>query len=225
MNRSFLCLLALVVSLAAMSEVSAQSVEQMRNRLGVRSLDGTKVRVVEDRSTQDAVTAVEGGKQGGSIWGYRVVIFYDDAQYAQDRANAILEEFRKEYPEINSYVVYERPHFKVSVGDCLTDEEALILRNRVIDRYSGAFTRRDSITLDALRNVRRRVDCYQFAPEVRDSLLYHRTFRDNMRMDETMYTIMQRDSALCHILMLDDINREHENSIRPMQDPDWITEW
>jgi hypothetical protein len=49
------------------------------------------VGVVEDRSTQEAIVAVEAKKTDkSSVTGYRVVLFYDDAQYAQERANEIM---------------------------------------------------------------------------------------------------------------------------------------
>ena len=157
-----------------------------------------------------------------------MVLFYDNAQFAQDRANQTLERFKKEYPEINAYLVYEKPYFKVSVGDCLTAEEALILRNKIIKSYPGAFTRRDNISYADLGNVRRRVDCLELSPEMRDSLLHYREFRDDMRRDETMFIVMQRDSALREMLYLDELSRQMgQNSSynRDLSDPEWATQW
>lgn len=203
----------------------AQNISTMRSMLEMRSLNGSKITIVEDQSTQEAVMAVEAVESTGTVLGYRVVLFYDNAQFAQDRAQKILEQFNKEYPEINAYLVYEKPYFKVSVGDCLTSEEALMLRNSIIKSYPSAFTRRDNIKYGELGNVRRRVDCLQLDPLVRDSLLYHREFRDELRRDETMYIVMQRDSALYQMLYLDDLARRMGSVGGATADPEWIKEW
>lgn len=227
MKSWFLHLIVMVAGVAmAIDGASAQKIESVRNKLGTRSNNsGAKVLVVEDRSTQNAIAAVEANRPKNTVEGYRVVLFYDDAQYSQERANSVLKDFKKEYPEINSYIVYEKPYFKVSVGDCITVEEAIVLRSKLIDKYSGAFIRRDNISFTELSDVRRRVDCYTLDPEVRNSLLYDRTLRDKMRKDETMYIIMQRDPALKELLLLDDLGQEQSDSDRPTEDPEWIGEW
>lgn len=228
MKRFFLQLMVLMASIAvATNGASAQNIRNFKHSLGMRSQQGAKVGVVEDRSTYNAVVAVEAQRQGkSSVLGFRVVLFYDDAQYAEERANEIMEELKKDYPEINSYLVYEKPYFKVSVGDCLTEEEAIMMRNMFIDKYTGAFIRRDNITLKELSNVRRRADCLELDVSVRDSLLRYKDFRDEMRKDETMYIVMQRDSALRCVLQLDDLNNEYDNDrIQTTEDPAWVTEW
>lgn len=227
MKSFFLHFIVLVAGVAmTIDGASAQKIANVRSRLGTRSNNsGAKVLVVEDRSTQNAIAAVEANKSKSTVEGYRVVLFYDDAQYSQERANGVLAAFKKEYPEINSYIVYEKPYFKVSVGDCVTVEEAIVLRSKLINKYSGAFIRRDNITFTQLSDVRRRVDCYTLDPEVRNSLLYDRSLRDKMRQDETMYIIMQRDPALKELLLLDDLGQEQSDSARPAEDPDWIGEW
>lgn len=214
--------------IAGVSSVAAQNISTMRSMLEMRSANGSEITIVEDHSTQEAVMAVEAMGSKGSVLGYRVVLFYDNAQFAQDRANEIMEQFKKEYPEINAYLVYEKPYFKVSVGDCLSAEEALMLRNKLIGSYPGAFTRRDNISYVELGNVRRRADCLELDLMVRDSLLHYREFRDEMRKDETMFIVMQRDSALVQMLYLDDLAREISDASQDRataEDPAWATEW
>ena len=229
MNRGTLHLMVFIMAIvASVASASAQNISTKRSMLEMRSTNGSKITIVEDFNTQEAIMAVETIESNRTILGYRVVLFYDNAQFAQDRANQTLERFKKEYPEINAYLVYEKPYFKVSVGDCLTAEEALILRNKIIKSYPGAFTRRDNISYADLGNVRRRVDCLELSPEMRDSLLHYREFRDDMRRDETMFIVMQRDSALREMLYLDELSRQMgQNSSynRDLSDPEWATQW
>ena len=229
MNRGTMHLMVFIMAIVtSVASASAQNISTKRSMLEMRSTNGSKITIVEDFNTQEAIMAVETIESNRTILGYRVVLFYDNAQFAQDRANQTLERFKKEYPEINAYLVYEKPYFKVSVGDCLTAEEALILRNKIIKSYPGAFTRRDNISYADLGNVRRRVDCLELSPEMRDSLLHYREFRDDMRRDETMFIVMQRDSALREMLYLDELSRQMgQNSSynRDLSDPEWATQW
>ena len=88
--------------------------------------------------------------------------------------------------------------------------------------------RRDNIKYAELGNVRRRVDCLELDELVRDSLLHYREFRDELRKDETMFIVMQRDSALCQMLYLDDLARSMDQASQNSAtsgDPEWVMEW
>lgn len=48
--------------------------------------------------------------------------------------------FREIYPDIPAYMDYDNiPYFKVTVGNCLTMEEAIILWGRIRDAFDRAF--------------------------------------------------------------------------------------
>ena len=145
-------MVALMLSLSA----SAQGIERVRRGL----LDGTtgegRVMVLEGEGVADAVTAVESQRHKKTINGYRVVIFSANGQYAGDNARTVLETFQTNHPHINAYMVYESPYFKVSVGDCLTLEEASHLMSQLVGEYPELFPKREMIKYNDLGNVRRR---------------------------------------------------------------------
>ena len=144
--------LTLITSLLGI-EVSAQNIDRMRNNLAVRTMDGTYVSVEEDASAKAAISAVEGRAKAKSVNGYRIVIFSDNGQYAGDNAKRVHTTFQKTFPHINAYLVYESPYFKVSVGDCLTMEEAQILMAKLSAYYPKAFPKREDINLSDLQRV------------------------------------------------------------------------
>lgn len=144
--RYIVFLLALGFSLSA----SAQSVEQVRRGLLNATESGGSVVVIEGDGVRDAVLAVEAQRRSKEVSGFRIVIFSDNGQYAGDNAESVLKEFKALYPRINAYMVYESPYFKVSVGDCLSMEEAQILMAKIVASYPKAFPRRESIALEAL---------------------------------------------------------------------------
>ena len=144
--RYFLCIIALCASLC----VSAQNIERVKHELLKTSIEGSSVNVMDDDGTKSAVRAVEAQRRNKEVNGYRIVIFSNNGQYASDNADKVLSEFKSLYPHINAYLVYESPYFKVSVGDCLSMEEAQILMAKILPNYPKAFPRRESIRIEAL---------------------------------------------------------------------------
>ena len=144
--RYIVFIFALCLSLSA----SAQSVEQVKRELIRSSEEGGSVGVIEGDGVREAVKAVASQRRNREVSGFRIVIFSDNSQYAGDNADAVLKEFKSLYPHINAYLVYESPYFKVSVGDCLSMEEAQILMAKILGNYPKAFPRRESIALEAL---------------------------------------------------------------------------
>lgn len=144
--RYFLCIIALCASLCA----SAQNIERVKHELLKTSIEGSSVNVMDDDGTKSAVRAVEAQRRNKEVNGYRIVIFSNNGQYASDNADKVLSEFKSLYPHINAYLVYESPYFKVSVGDCLSMEEAQILMAKILPNYPKAFPRRESIRIEAL---------------------------------------------------------------------------
>ena len=84
---------------------------------------------------------------GTKIPGYRVRIFLDNGQNARASANGAIARFREIYPDIPAYLSYENPYFKVTVGNCLTSEEAIILLGKIRDAFDRAFLVREEISL------------------------------------------------------------------------------
>ncbi len=96
----------------------------------------------------DAGTVVEQGSAllRRSISGYRVVIFMSNSQSARGEALAANDTFLAQYPDEKSYVTYENPYFKVAVGNCTSQEEAIILMERVRHLFPKAFLMRETIS-------------------------------------------------------------------------------
>ena len=157
MSRLFrLLVLSFFAVVATSVDAEAQNIQNKCGELAVRTMDGAVVRVMESPSVQSAVCVVESKVRRRDVDGYRVVIFSDNGQYAGDNARKVLEGFQQAHPHINAYMVYESPYFKVSVGDCLTLEEASHLMSQLDNEYPDLFPKREVISFEALANVRPR---------------------------------------------------------------------
>ena len=80
-----------------------------------------------------------------AVNGYRIVIFMSNAQSARRDAVATQESFALLFPNELSYLTYENPYFKVAVGNCTSQEEAITLLGRLRGTFPKAFIMRESI--------------------------------------------------------------------------------
>lgn len=150
-------LICLIISIVVASMAMAQDIDSMVMSLAARGLGGSSVRVVADDDARSAVRIVEAQRRTRVVSGFRIVIYSDNGQYAGDNADAELAKFKGMFPYINAYLVYESPYFKISVGDCLSMEEAQILMAQLTPHYPKAFPKRENIRFEELCDARRQV--------------------------------------------------------------------
>ena len=97
----------------------------------------------------DAKTIVEQhlNTTTNGVNGYRIVIFMSNSQTARRDAVTAQENFAMLFPQEQSYLTYENPYFKVAVGNCTTQEEAMILLGRLRSTFPKAFIMRENIDI------------------------------------------------------------------------------
>ena len=76
--------------------------------------------------------------------GYRIQIYFGTDR---NKANEIRTEFIRDHIEIEAYLVYHQPNFKVRVGDYKTRLEALKFMQEFSNHYPNAFIVKDEIPL------------------------------------------------------------------------------
>ena len=106
-----------------------------------------------------AVTVVEHGDAAGVVSresqsndrirfkGYRIGIFFDNGAEARANALAAKQTFETAFPDIPVYLVYENPYFKVSAGNCVTSEEAIVLLGKIRSQFPEAYLMREDLTV------------------------------------------------------------------------------
>ena len=55
--------------------------------------------------------------------------------------------FEEAFPEVKVYLSYENPYFKVSAGNCVTSEEAIVLLGKIRTRFPEAYLMREDLTV------------------------------------------------------------------------------
>lgn len=153
MKRVFFIFVALCLS--SIFGVSAQNIASVRNSLSVKSSTGGVISITEDEGVKSAVARIEqNGVLPAKADGYRFVIYYDNQQFADERASRVMSRFRAKYKDVTSYVDPEPPTFRVVVGDCFNYEDVAIIFNRISDDYPDAALTDAKIPYRKICNVR-----------------------------------------------------------------------
>lgn len=142
---------------ASIRMAAAQPIEAFKQRLATPQVSGlllgeSRVTVTEHGDAAQAVADASRSGQRLRFRGYRVCVFFDNSQDARAGAVAAKALFEETYPGTKVYMVYENPYFKVSAGDCLTAEEAIILKGKVSQTFPKAFLKSEELSLSDLLN-------------------------------------------------------------------------
>lgn len=123
----------------------AQSLAAFKEQLARPASDGAAVRIVEAGDAAAVVNRLAEKAAPTRLRGYRVCIFFDNGEDARSGAMAARNLFEEHFPGIKLYMVYENPYFRVTVGNCLTIEEAVILKGRLAPVFPKAFPKSEDL--------------------------------------------------------------------------------
>jgi len=84
------------------------------------------------------------------VRGYRVQIYSGNDR---QKAGQIKMEFMRQYPGNRAYIVYNKPQFRVRVGDFATRKDALDLHRRLSSRFSPAMIVPDIINVSSIKKT------------------------------------------------------------------------
>lgn len=84
--------------------------------------------------------------------GWRIQIYFGTGKKARSTAEYLKKEFTEKYVVYPAYLDYERPYFKVRVGDFRTRNEALKLKKEIERTYPNSWVVKDIIQFPKLAN-------------------------------------------------------------------------
>ena len=107
-----------------------------------------RVEIIADRRIDSIIQIhkkINEDKQ--TMSGYRVQLFFGAER---KKANDIKSDFLEKHPDINAYLIYQQPNYKVRVGDFRTRLEAFNLFKKISADFSSAFIVKDEIKLPGM---------------------------------------------------------------------------
>lgn len=173
----------LLIGLGIGTTARAQEIRSFTEALSrPDSVSSATVKVTPYGSAVKALDQYDRSGKPASVPGYRIRIFFDNGQHARREAIETQERFRREFPGIQTYLGYETPSYMVTVGNCVTMDEALMLWNRVRHSFQTAFLWRGKIPVSEILRVEEILPEEQPTPA--DSLQV-----DKMRNNTTFNTV------------------------------------
>ena len=85
-----------------------------------------------------------------AIPGYRIQIFFDSGLNSSDRARQARDEFLLRYPDIQAYVSWKAPNYRVRIGDFRTRLEAEKTLQLILIDYPNAWVIKDEINFPVM---------------------------------------------------------------------------
>jgi hypothetical protein len=92
------------------------------------------------------------------IDGYRIQLLMRAGNTALDEANQIKDEFQENYPEINTYVTFREPYYRLRVGDFRTRLEAMEFMEKLKRSYPQAWVIKDKIIFPELTKYKNTIN-------------------------------------------------------------------
>ncbi len=136
-------LLFAALTLASAWSAEAQSIENYKKALAApTATNEATVTVTEHGDVGARVAQTSRAAQRQRMRGYRVCIFFDNGPDARAGAVRARNLFMEKHSEA-SYMRYENPYFKVTVGNCITEEEAIILKGRIAVDFPKAYVKQE----------------------------------------------------------------------------------
>lgn len=146
------CIIALFIcTFFCSNNTSAQTLSTFKQKLSAPdSLYSSKVSIQEDDIVASRLANNKLSAEETQVNIYRVNIFFDNSQNARTMAQETRDKFHELFTDIPSYLVYENPYFKLTVGNCTSVEEAIVLLGKVNGSFERAFVSRENVSLSTL---------------------------------------------------------------------------
>lgn len=104
------------------------------------------VKIIQDGAIANLLAKhTEANRSRRGVPGYRIRIFSDSGHNAKNRAYGVKSEFYSKYPDIQAYLVFKTPNYKVYVGDFRTKLEAFQVAKMIQNNFPNAFIVNDRI--------------------------------------------------------------------------------
>lgn len=84
--------------------------------------------------------------------GYRIRIYFNNSQETREEVRVVETKYKELYPTDRVYIEYKAPYFKITVGDFINYEEALVKWSSIVVDFKNAFIVQEHIPISALKN-------------------------------------------------------------------------
>ncbi|MDR0970043.1 MAG: SPOR domain-containing protein [Lentimicrobiaceae bacterium] len=121
-------------------------------------------------------------QRDSKIDGFRVQIFMESGNEAVDRAQKVSDEFLHVFPEIQPYISFGQPYYRIRVGNFRDRLEAEGYLKRIQTKYPQAFVISDRIELPKLAS---------FSENIEDEILFEENSLEQTNETPSIYDFIE----------------------------------
>lgn len=155
MKRLILAALAAVMACTVLGAQNPEAGEDVQTVGREVLVDSTLVGKSIFQTLPDGVNIRQSAKMKGAMEdqieknaqkqfsGFRIRIYFDNAQNAREKSEAVLNSFKEKHPDMTGYRSYDAPNFKVTVGNFRNRTEADAALESLKREYPSAFIVRE----------------------------------------------------------------------------------
>jgi hypothetical protein len=129
----------------------------MQMASSAQNYDDGRVVVIQDQLVDTVLQQYEAlrlrimeNPDNKAIPGYRIQIFFDSGINSSDRARQARDEFLFLFPDIQAYVSWKAPNYRVRVGDFRSRLEAEKVLQSILIGYPNAWVIKDEINFPVM---------------------------------------------------------------------------
>ncbi len=101
-----------------------------------------KVEITGDVHVSELVKKhIEFNERMRTVPGYRVQIAALSGANSREQAFDLKRRFKEDYPEVEVYIVFTEPNFRIKVGDFTSKLDAFVFMRSIKDRYPGTIVK------------------------------------------------------------------------------------
>jgi len=99
-----------------------------------------KVEIIQDPRIDILVSKqIQINQKQDGLEGFRIQLFSESGNNAKAQAQSVQDGFRARYPEVEAYLTYKSPNYRVRVGNFRTRLDAQYFVNEISANYQNAF--------------------------------------------------------------------------------------
>ncbi len=84
---------------------------------------------------------IEFNERMRTVPGYRVQIAALSGANSREQAFDLKRRFKEDYPEVEVYIIFTEPNFRIKVGDFTSKLDAFVFMRSIKDRYPGTIVK------------------------------------------------------------------------------------
>jgi hypothetical protein len=148
MNKFYLLILIFISSNFIFAQQT--TIDLLETGIFPEAVSGGNVNITQDQRLQTIINNHIAANKERPLKGYRVQIYFGSGAKAKGKAEILKKEFLTEFSDMEAYLEYDAPYFKVKVGNFRSKMDAEKFKKTIETDYEKIFVVEEEIEFPEL---------------------------------------------------------------------------